>query len=160
MIAGLQQSDMAVLNGALLSVAIGAGIYGLKSRVAGIETSDDPKVWLNEGLDRAGLFGILMDVNNVSEKATGGKIGLSAFTGTEGMSRYALRNDIGALLGPSMGTVKDALTVAKLAAGGELKRSDVRAARRLMPFQNLFYIRWLLTHLQDEAADQLEAKGR
>jgi hypothetical protein len=74
--------------------------------------------------------------------------------------RYATRNDVGALLGPSMGTVKDALTVAKLAAGGELKRSDVRAARRLIQFQNLFYLRWMLTQMQDEVADELEAKGR
>jgi hypothetical protein len=50
--------------------------------------------------------------------------------------------------------------LAKLAAGGELKRSDVRAARRLIPFQNLFYLRWMLTQMQDEVADELEAKGR
>jgi hypothetical protein len=34
------------------------------------------------------------------------------------------------------------------------------AARRLLPFQNLFYLRWLMTTMQDEVADEMEAKGR
>ena len=42
-----------------------------------------------------------------------------------------------------MATEVRLLTLAKLAAGGELKRSDVRAARRLLPLQNLFYLRAL-----------------
>ncbi len=35
----------------------------------------------------------------------------------------------------------------------ELRRSDLRAARRLLPYQNLFYMRTLLNAAQDEAAE-------
>ena len=34
------------------------------------------------------------------------------------------------------------------------------AARRLLPYQNLWYIRGLLNALEDETAEELELKGR
>ena len=35
-----------------------------------------------------------------------------------------------------------------------------RQLRRLMPYQNLFYLRWLLTQVQDKAADELDLPGK
>jgi hypothetical protein len=43
---------------------------------------------------------MFMDVNNISGKATGGKLGLSALTGRP-VSRYASRNIAGAIAGPT-----------------------------------------------------------
>ena len=76
------------------------------------------------------------------------------------MSRYALRNVTNALVGPAAGLVEDAARVTRLAATGELRRSDVRAVRRLLPYQNLFYLRSLLTAAEEKTADKLDAEGR
>src|SRR3546814_21067739 len=47
-IAGLQQRDAAVLNGFLLSVALGALGYFIRVSLSGHERSDDPRVWVSE----------------------------------------------------------------------------------------------------------------
>ena len=43
---------------------------------------------------------------------------------------------------------------------GEFRRRDLRQLRRLMPYQNLFYMRWLLTQVQDATADELDLPGK
>ena len=107
LLSGLQQRDAAALSGAVLSVGLGMGVYALKTmqfesaRGArhGGELSDDPTQWLVEGVDRSGLFGWLMDMNNTAEKVTRGRLGIAALTG-ESVSRYQSRNMIGAAAGP------------------------------------------------------------
>jgi len=156
LLAGVQQRDAAVLNGALLSVALGMGVYSLKSRVAGRETSEDPAVWVREGVDRSGVLGWLYEAGNISEKFTRGLIGPSALTGDGEMaSRYASRGVFGALFGPSVGRVEDIAKATGAAVSNEFSESDVRALRRLIPYQSLFYMRGLFDKLEDSAADVL-----
>jgi len=155
LISGLQRRDMATLNGTLLSIALGMGVYGLKSRAAGRETSDDPAVWVREGVDRSGILGWLYEAGNISEKFTRGLIGPRAITGGELASRYASRGVFGALFGPTVGRVEDIAKATGAAVSGEFTESDVRALRRLLPFQNLFYLRWLFDQAQEGAAGVL-----
>jgi hypothetical protein len=144
MLTGLQQRDLAALNGALLSVGTGMAVYGFKQNDAGRKVSSDPTVWVSEGLDRSGLFGWFFDVNNIIEKATRGRVGINAITGGPPMSRYASRNVVGALLGPSSGFVKDVFSVTGDISQGEWTESDTRALRRLLPYQNLIGFRRVL----------------
>jgi hypothetical protein len=155
LLAGLQQRDAAVLNGTLLSLALGMGVYALKSRVAGKETSEDPAVWVREGVDRSGVLGWLYETGNISEKFTRGLIGPRALTGGEMASRYASRGVFGALFGPTVGRVEDIAKATGAAVSNEFSESDVRALRRLIPYQNLFYLRGLFDQLQDGATDAL-----
>jgi hypothetical protein len=143
LLAGLQQRDAAVLNGVILSLGLGALVYYVKSAIGGYEVSSNPAKWATEAVDRSGLLGWTMDINNFTEKVTGGRIGMAALTG-EVASRYAARNALGATLGPSF----DALGTALQVAGAPFKESgwsgtDTHAVRQLIPLQNLFYIRWL-----------------
>lgn len=55
------------------------------------------------------------------------------------MSRYAARNTVDALVGPTFGLMKDAATGINAVATGEVSPADARAMRRLVPYQNLFY---------------------
>jgi len=160
LISGLQRKDLATANGAALMLALGAGVYWSKTRLAGMEPSDNPRVWVAEAVDRSGMLGWLFDLNGMVEKVTRGAIGANALTGGPTLSRYAVRNAVGSVLGPTFGLGEDAFRVAGAAATGELKRSDIRAARRLLPYQNLWYIRGLLNALEDETAEELEVKGR
>lgn len=152
MIAGLQQRDMATLNGAIMSIALGAGIYGLHSKGEKKPPSDDPAVWIREGVDRSGITGWLYEAGNVTEKFTRGAIGPRALSGGEASLRYAERGVFGALFGPSVGRVEDLAKAIGGAVSQEFRESDVKALRRILPFQNLFYLRQLFDQAQEAAA--------
>jgi hypothetical protein len=146
-LSGMQQRDAATLNGVVLMLALGALTYQAKSWLSGKETSDKPFVWAVEAFDRSGLAGWLMEVNNASEKITRGKVGFSALTG-EQVSRYASRNATASLLGPSLGTVQDMLTVLGAGMAGEYGPSEAKKLRQLIPAQNVFYLRSLFDKIE------------
>lgn len=150
LIADLQYRDAEALNGFLLSVALGGATYGLKQYVAGRDISTDPEKLIVESLDRSGAFGYFWDVNNITEKMTRGQVGVNRLIGAPPMSRYASRNVLGALMGPSLGTVEDMATVTGAISQGEFTDSEKRKVRKLLPGQNLFYIRRLLNELEEE----------
>jgi hypothetical protein len=159
-LAGLQQRDAATLNGAILSVFLGMGVYALKTWGANRETSDDPAVWISEGVDRSGLTGWFFDVNNILEKGSRGTLGVNALVGGPQMSRYASRNLSGAVLGPTIGLVEDAVQITGSASTGDWRQSDTHALRRLLPYQNLFYMRGLFDAAEAGANDALGVPQR
>ena len=66
------------------------------------------------------------------------------------------RNLAGALLGPTADTVQDAANVTGGLASGDFSKSEIRSLRKLLPYQNLFYIRRLLNAIEEEAVDVVE----
>lgn len=154
LMAGLQQRDMAALNGALMMTGLGMLSFYLKADESRFAKAT-PATLIKEGIDRSGLTGVLFDVNNIVEKATRGAVGISRLTGTPLMTRYASRNAVDAVLGPTAGALSDVVSVTGAAGGalmGEsLKAADVHAVRRMVPFQNA--IGW--TRLFDAAEEGL-----
>ncbi|TPJ76903.1 hypothetical protein FJ422_29720 [Mesorhizobium sp. B2-6-3] len=147
MLVGFQQRDAATLNGIMVSLALGAAAYGLKAKIAGQEPSDDPKVWAAEALDKSGLVGWLMDANGVVEKATRGKWGIARFTGKP-ISRFASRNVAGAFLGPTVDAVSDIFQVSGSIFAGDTTQADTHKLRKLLPANNLFYVRTLFDRVE------------
>lgn len=154
LLSGIQQRDAATLSGVVSMLGLGALTYGLKEVLAGREVSDDSRVWAVNALDRSGMTGWLMEANNIAEKATRGRVGLSALTG-EQVSRYASRNVTGAFLGPTADAVADVFQVSGSIFAGDTTKSDLRKARQLVPMQNLFYIRSLLNRIEESTGDLL-----
>lgn len=154
MLSGIQQRDAATLNGTLAMLGLGALTYALKEIGAGREPSDDASVWAVNALDRSGLVGWLMEANNMSEKFTRGKLGLSYITG-EQVSRYASRNVAGALAGPTLDAIADIAQVSGSIFAGDTTKSDLRRARQLVPMQNLFYVRQLFDQVEDATGSAL-----
>ncbi len=140
MLLRLQQRDAAALNGLFLATGLGMMVYAQKTLQAGRPLSDDPGVWIREGVDRSGVTGFIFDANNILEKFTRNTIGINALTGGPTASRYASRNVTGALVGPTLGLVETAAKVTGAIATRDVNQSDVRAIRRLVPYQNLFYM--------------------
>jgi hypothetical protein len=151
LLAGLQQKDMAFVNGLMLTMGLGAlGTYLSSDLVTGkADTSKwTPTKWGVEAVDYSGVLTLLSEVNNIAEKMSWGRIGMSAITG-EMASRYMSRGAVGALLGPSLDLVNDAAFVLPGALmNQEWTASDTRALRKILPFQNLFYIRRLLDQVE------------
>ena len=156
-LSGLQQRDMAALNGTILSIGLGMMVYATKTLQAGRDLHDTENVaaWVAEGIDRSGVTGWFFDINNIIEKGTRGTVGVSAVTGGPTMSRYTSRNLTGAVLGPSVGLLEDAATVAGSISAGDFNMHDVRRIRRLLPYQNLFYMRSLFDQAEEGAREAL-----
>lgn len=157
LMSGLQQSDAAILNGVILSVALGAMASAFKMWDAG--KGDElanwtPSKWITEGVDRSGVTGIISDVNNMLEKVTRGSVGLGRLTGGEQASRYASRDVAGALFGPTIGTVSSIAGVignASLAAFGSdtWHEGDGNRLVRTAPFNNVLFARQLFKEAGD-----------
>lgn len=147
----LQFRDAAALNGLLLSTALGTMAYGMKQWTAGREISSNPNQVLVESLDRSGVWGYFWDVNNIAAKMTNGEVSIQSAIGADPVSRYASRNIIGAMFGPSIGKIEDVRAVTgSVSSEGELSESDIRKMRQFMPGQNLFYIRRILDGLEEK----------
>lgn len=155
MLANLQHRDLQALNGFLAMTALGALTYGLKNWVAGREVSAEPEKLIVEALDRSGAMGYFWDINNMIEKGTRGHFGVNPALGAAPMSRYASRNIIGSLLGPSLGTAEDIVQIVGGAASGEFTKKEAKLVRQMVPGQNLFYMRQLLDELEEKAAEGL-----
>ena len=156
LIAGLQQGDAAFVNGLIFSVTAGMAVYAMKETARGKELSDDPNKWIVEGIDLSGVFSVMMEANNTLEKM--GAPGLSAVAGAPPTSRYASRNMLGSFIGPTAGTVQDIGQSTRAVLQNDLKKTDVRAMRRLLPYQNLFYTRKMLDEAEEAIAQSLGAK--
>jgi len=162
MMAGMQERDAGVLVGALSMIALGVVVERLKAITNEKELPKTDAQWIATAIDRSGITGYLFDVNHFAEAVTGGTIGISALTGRR-VSRYASRNYADAIMGPTAGLVKDILQgtggLSRQALQGEqINESDVRALRRSLPYQNLFYLSWLFRQVEGASSRGLGAK--
>lgn len=150
LVSGIQSGDASFYYGALLQVGLGSLVYVLKSMMAGWEINTDPANLVKEGLDWSGMMGWLGEPNNVLENLSGGTYGMSAMFGGPPASRYQSRNGIGALLGPTFDLGGDIKNITAGVLNGEFDDREVRSVRKLLPFQNLFYLAPLLNQVEEQ----------
>jgi len=110
-----------------------------------------------EGIDRSGVLGILMEMNNTLEKVSANNIGFRPLIGIDApASRYASRSALDSIVGPTFGLVGDSIKVMGAASNQfEWAPSDTRAIRRLIPGQNLSFLRNGFDVLEKEINSQL-----
>jgi hypothetical protein len=143
MLAALQGQEANVLGGILTMISLGSMSYVFHQWNADRPISEDPRQWLIEGIDRSGSLGILMEINNTVEQLSANRIGLRPAVGvSEPASRFAVRQQSENFLGPTYGSgLVNVLRLGSAGTGGEWKESDTSNLRRLLPYQNLFYLR-------------------
>lgn len=149
-LAGLQQRDGAALMGVVSMMALGALSSWTKAQIRGEDTSTWTQgKWTVEALDNSGLLGVLMEANNIVDKLPGGPFALGRLSGKT-VSRYQSRNLVGALGGPSLDAVGDLATMTRLASPTQKwSGADTHAIRKIMPLQNLFYLRTLFDKVEE-----------
>lgn len=143
-IAGLQNQDHNTLGGFTALVGMGMFSYYLKQNIAGRAVSDDPAVWVTEGIDRSGAIGIIGEISNTIEKISGNSLGLRPVLGIDApASKQVSRTVSESLLGPTFGSLLSTTVAASNAITSDepMTESDIRTLRRLIPLQNLFYLR-------------------
>lgn len=150
LIANVQRREAQTLSGLFAGVAAGMLSYRLYTLVTGTEHSDDPRDMLREGISRSGVLGWFEEGNTLMSKATRGQADVYRLTGSDKpLTRYASRNFVGQLLGPTAGKIENLVTATGSAAAGDWTDSDTRRVRRLLPFQNLFYLRRGLDQVEE-----------
>lgn len=159
-LAGLQQRDMAVLNGTLLSVALGSLSYMTKMEIAGKDADMSVDTLLREGVDRSGVMAWLTDANQIVEKVSRGRVGVSALMGGPPMSRYASRSAAEAVFGPTYGMLMNSVQLTGNAFAGDWQAADTHTVRRMMPYNNLFYLRSIFDDAESGVNEVLGVKGK
>jgi hypothetical protein len=158
LIAGLQNQDHNAIGGLLSLIGMGTLVYTIKTLERGEELSDDPRVWLMEGIDRSGAIGILTELNVTLEKISQNKIGLRPLLGIDApSSKYVAHSLSQTALGPTFGSLLND-TIRALSTGvgpDEMTEADIRTLRRLLPYQNLTGVRQALDKVEEAIGDSL-----
>ncbi|HEK0391297.1 TPA: hypothetical protein SMO73_001959 [Proteus mirabilis] len=150
LVSGIQSGDASFYYGALLQVALGSLVYVLKAKMAGRDINTEPANLVKEGLDWSGMMGWLGEPNNMIENLSGGTYGMSAMFGGPPASRYQSRNSIWSLAGPTFDMGGDIKNIISGVFNGEFDDREVRSVRKLLPFQNLFYLSPLLNQVEEQ----------
>jgi hypothetical protein len=155
-IAALQNQDHNALAGVLMLTSLGMMSYSFKQWDAKRDIAEDPVELVIEGIDRSGALGGIMEINNTLEKLSSNNFGMRPLLGVDiPAARFASRSMSENLLGPTFGSFLDtSLRVANagLAEDG-WNESDTRALRRLIPYQNLTFIRQAFDRIEEEVGD-------
>jgi hypothetical protein len=152
LVANLQRRDAAALAGVFMSLALGMLSYKINAFFGGQPTSDRPQDWIKEGISRAGLLGWLEDGNALASKATRGGVDIYRLIGADKpLSRFVSRSAADMLLGPTWGKIETIPRLTGSLAAGEWSAADTSALRRLIPLQNLFWLRGVLNKVEEAA---------
>lgn len=146
---GIQAGDAQFYYGLAMQLMLGAMTYAIKNTIAGRDVDYAPEKLVLEGIDRSGALGPLMEFNNTLEKVSAGTLGLGPALGTGTQSRYASRNAIGSLLGPSFDSLGKLSDIATGVLSGDFDDKAVNSTRQLIPGQNLFWIAPILNKVEE-----------
>lgn len=165
LISGLQNDQHRLAEMMVLATPLGMLVSYLKFIERGDTEQaerllDNPGLWVANGLDRTGILSIPFEISNTAEKlgAPGFVAASQAVAGDDdrggSVSRYASRNKLGAVLGPSAGLFQDLATIAEQLSTGDLKKSGANAMIRQVPGGTLPGVRtglhmWVKPELQD-----------
>ncbi len=146
LLSSLQTRDLATLNGLAIMMGMGALVEWTKNQINDRPNPDGAFRWSTAAIDRSGLLGAYGQGINVGARIAG-KSAMS--------SRFAARNVVSSMLGPTLGTAKSAVLLTNSAATGEFSDADARTLRRLLPYNQVPYFQWLFDQVEDGAVEAL-----
>jgi hypothetical protein len=165
----LQRRDAYVLQGVAAILFVGAVGYMVRK----ISYGEMPDMSINnlaqEAVYNSGILGLPLELMQTLHKTKALPVAALAIDqilpGTKefyddnfkGVSRYSSRDPIGALLGPTYGTASDAINLLGELGNNGLSVKAVDQARRMIPFNNTMYIRYLFQEGSRELARELGA---
>jgi len=156
LLSGAQQADMALVNGMMLSLAMGGVSYYLWAMSIGGEHLEkankfDEGQWTDEAIARSGLLGAFSIPLDVLQKLPATQ-DLVTF-GDQPTTRRASSGLMGTALGPSYDFAEKAFGIAtELDSPTE---STLHKARLLTPYQNVFWLRQAIDKVEEGIASGL-----
>ena len=140
----LSRRDVDSMVGLAIMIGAGTVVEWTKNQINDRPNPSSLSRWVSAGIDRSGALGAYGQGINIIAK----------ISGNEAMSsRFAARNILSSMLGPSLGTAETLFTVGTAAARGEMSDSEVRQARRLIPYNQIPYWQWLFDQMEETTVD-------
>jgi hypothetical protein len=124
--------------------------HSLRQFAAGRQPTTDVQGAANEAFTESGLAGVLPDVVS----PLGRRLGLWGES-----ARFSDRNVMGAYGGPAIGTLADAYDLAFNRTADGMSAKDLQLLRRLLPYQNVWWLRRAVNALEGETAEALNLEG-
>lgn len=153
LMSGLQQRDKLFLQGVASMVAIA---WLVESSFRSHEW-DRPPVHeqLYNAVERSGVGGIFLDMNQILETASGGELGIRPSLGMDPILREpSPAQRLGALAGPAASQWSQAFWA--FTSDEATTNQQAKALRYLLPFNNLWLVGDYYSRAQHELADALE----
>lgn len=149
MAGNMQQNDFNFYSGVVLAVGLGALTSNIKELLRGKEPDYSLGNQIKEGLDYSGVMGWIAEPIALADKWSGGNVGMGALLGVDSPNtRYQSRGDFGAALGASVSTGENLVTIVNGVLGEEWEPVHTKAVRKLIPAQNLFYLRNIINEAE------------
>ena len=159
---GLQEPDMALMSGVMMSLALGALSYYTWALSAGGRAWEkaskfDEDEWIYEAITRSGLLGILSEGQRVGEQIPA--LNDWAIFGGEGRNSRRASSILGAVMGPSYGLAERLASVVQ--GLDSPTQSTLHNARvTMVPYQNVCYLRRLLDVMEKNLGEALDIPRR
>ena len=147
---GMQEKDLDFLFGSMMLMGSGMLIDGIYHKYR--FNRDYSKLSLTQKLlnafDRSGLAGIYTDVNKAIETLTDNRIGISPLLGEKKPYGSSTRWKMGTVFGASGGQIYNIFDIMFDVGGNKYNHHTAKNVRRLIPFQNVWYLDWLFDDIQ------------
>jgi len=146
---GMQEKDMDFLFGSFLLMGSGMMIDAIYHEFR--FDKDYSKLSLTQKLlnafDRSGLGGIYTDINRSIEALTDNRIGIAPMVGEGKPYGSSMKSKVG-LLGPSASQIYNVFDIMYDVGANKYNHYTARNVRRLIPFQNVWYLDWLFDDIE------------
>tara|TARA_R110002051_G_scaffold14690_3_gene47120 strand:+ start:18441 stop:21710 length:3270 start_codon:yes stop_codon:yes gene_type:complete len=152
---GLQEKDANFMSGVLMLLAAGAMVDAYRGKAYNRDYSKKPfQNKVVDAFDRSGLGGIFSDINNSIERLGNNEIGIRPLLGggrPYGTYRDLLNNPIPDVLGPTASQLSNIADIMYTWGTGKYNHHTARNVRRLLPFQNVWYMDSLFDDIEKGA---------
>lgn len=150
-LAGANNFNGMFVQGTLAAVALGAATWSLKRKIAGYDDTDiSNEELLLRGIEYSGVIGFGSELINFGS----GALNAAGLYKGDGNFRWARQGLESSLIGPSGGLMFDSFRAVRTFSKEEPNEGDVEALRRLLPYNNLYYVR----NLFDAAEETLKSE--
>ena len=147
---GMQEKDLDFLFGSMLLMGSGLIIDATYHKFR--FNRDYSKLSLTEKLlnafDRSGLAGVYTDVNKALETLTDNRIGIAPLLGEKKPYGSSARWKAGTIGGPTGGQIYNIADILFDVSGKKYNHHTAKNVRRLIPFQNVWYLDWLFDDIE------------
>ena len=147
---GMQERDLDFLFGSMMLMGSGMLIDGIYHKYR--FNRDYSKLSLTQKLlnafDRSGLAGIYTDVNKAIETLTDNRFGIAPMLGEKKPYGSSTRWKMGTIFGASGGQIYNIFDIMFDVGGNKYNHHTAKNVRRLIPFQNVWYLDWLFDDIQ------------
>ena len=147
---GMQEKDLDFLFGSILLMGSGMLIDKIYTefRFGRDYSKQSLTTKLLNAFDRSGLAGIYTDINKAIETLTDNRIGIGPAVGESKPFGSSNRWKAGTIFGPTGGQIYNIFDILYDVGGNQYNHHTAKNVRRLIPFQNVWYLDWLFDDIQ------------